>query len=362
MKKIVSLALAACLLFSLFLSVASAVSYPTTGITRESVKMRQDTNTKSKVLENLKKGKDLIVEGEEEVDGVLWYKVTTPKKGKVGYVQGIYLSVQDNDLIEAIDQSSKAKTMTVTIEGRCDDYKNLGKSYSAVCEINGIRLPGTSLPIKKKATAKLAPDEEFAFLTYLKSKNADGTERSTYTPTEAELESGFSVSQTVTCISFKTQKEIVWVVTYTFMPEGAKAAKDTKTTTDTKDTKTTTTSSDPEINYDLSASSEKPTGAVKREIDHYEEREVEVTERVVSGYKTYIAYEVDENGKPKAVEKQKPVYTLQKVKKVVKVPVYKDEMPEGSTTTTDSTGTAGSADDEEPEEPEEVDEEVEEEG
>ena len=86
MKKIVSLALAACLLFSLFLSAASAVSYPTTGITRESVKMRQDTNTKSKVVKNMKKGKDLIVEGEEEVDGVLWYKVTTPKKGKTVWI------------------------------------------------------------------------------------------------------------------------------------------------------------------------------------------------------------------------------------------------------------------------------------
>ena len=193
MKKIVSLILAACLLFSLLLSTASAVVYPSTGRTREAnVRMRAEPSAKGKkVAQFSKKGYELTVEGEEEVDGELWYQVTTPK-GKTGYVQGIYLSVEDNDFIEAVEESGKAKTMTVSVTGRCDDYKGLGKKYNQLFEVNGLRLP------TKKATAQIAPDEEFSFLSYLSQKNAAGTEKSTYTPSAADLENGFTVTQTVT--------------------------------------------------------------------------------------------------------------------------------------------------------------------
>ena len=368
MKKIVSLIMAACLLFSLMISTASAVVYPSTGRTRvANVALRSEPSTKGKKVASFsKKGYELTVEGEEEVDGILWYQVTTPK-GKTGYVQGIYLSVEDNDFLEAVEENSQAKTMSVSVTGRCDDYKGLGKKYSQLFEINGIALP------TKKPTAKLAADEEFSLLSYLSNKNASGTEKSTYTPTAEELTNGFTVTQTVTCISNKTQKEIVWVMTWTFMPEGAKAtaSKNDKNSKDSKDSKAGSSNSanysGTDISYDLSSSETKPTAAVKREIDHYEEKEMEVTERVVVGYKTYIAYEVDEKGKAKEVEKQKPVYELQKVKKMVKVPVYKDEMPEGSTDTstdtdtskTDETGTGDDGDI--PEEEEDYDSESEEE-
>lgn len=324
--------------------------YPASGKTRQkNVIMRKEADSKSKkVVTFSKKGQELTVTGEETVDGVLWYAVTSPK-GKEGYVQGIYVSVEEDDRINAVKKSGAPKKMEVTIEASCADYQGLGKTWTKQYEVNGIELA------EKGSTVEMAEGVEFSYLTCLVNKNANGISKEAYAPTAGDLTSGFTRTMNMIAIS-KKGKQIQWSITFTFMPEGtaaaaraaakaeaASAASDSgtvKKATNTGSKKTTTSNKKQVVTYALDAASDKPTQAVVREIDHYEDREMEVTERVQTGTKTYYAYETDEKGKSVMVEKTKPVYTTQTVRKVVSVPVYKDELPPGYTSSSSSSSSS----------------------
>ena len=329
--------------------------YPASGKTRQkNVIMRKEADSKSKkVVTFSKKGQELTVTGEETVDGVLWYAVTSPK-GKEGYVQGIYVSVEEADRINAVKKSAAPKKMEVTIEASCADYQGLGKTWTKQYEINGIELAD------KGSVVEMAEGVEFSYLTCLVNKNANGISKEAYAPTAGDLTSGFTRTQNMIAVS-KKGKQVQWSITFTFMPEGTAAAakaaaraeaaqtssNGTSTTTTVKKAnsssakKTTATSTRKEVvTYQLDAASDKPAEAVVREIDHYEDREMEVTERVQTGTKTYYAYETDEKGKSVMVEKTKPVYKTQTVRKVVSVPVYKDELPAGYTSSSSSSAAA----------------------
>ena len=326
--------------------------YPASGKTRQkNVIMRKEADSKSKkVVTFSKKGQELTVTGEETVDGVLWYAVTSPK-GKEGYVQGIYVSVEEDDRINAVKKSGAPKKMEVTIEASCADYQGLGKTWTKQYEVNGIELA------EKGSVVEMAEGVEFSYLTCLVNKNANGISKEAYAPTAGDLTSGFTRTMNMIAIS-KKGKQIQWSITFTFMPEGTAAAAraaakaeaaaassdsssgTVKKATNTGSKKTTTSNKKQVVTYALDAASDKPTQAVVREIDHYEDREMEVTERVQTGTKTYYAYETDEKGKSVMVEKTKPVYTTQTVRKVVSVPVYKDELPPGYTSSSSSSSSS----------------------
>ena len=330
--------------------------YPASGKTRQkNVIMRKEADSKSKkVVTFSKKGQELTVTGEETVDGVLWYAVTSPK-GKEGYVQGIYVSVEESDRINAVRKSGAPKKMEVTIEASCADYQGLGKTWTKQYEVNGVELA------EKGGVVEMAEGVEFSYLTCLVNKNANGISKEAYAPTAGDLTTGFTRTQNMIAVS-KKGKQIQWSITFTFMPEGTAAAAKAaaraeaaqtgsngtgtttvKKATNTSSKKTTKSTRREVVTYQLDAASDKPTQAVAREIDHYEDREMEVTERVQTGTKTYYAYETDEKGKSVMVEKTKPVYTTQTVRKVVSVPVYKDELPPGYTSSSSSSASATAA-------------------
>ncbi len=338
-------------------------AYPAEGKTRtKNVILRKSPDAKSKQVKKFsKKGQELTVNGEEIVDGVLWYSVTSPK-GSEGYIQGIYLSVEESDRITAIKKSGTAKKMEVTVEATCDNYQGLSKTWSKVFEINGAELVAQK---NQAITVELAPDVEFSYLTCLieSKNNASGIGKETYTPTAGDITNGFTRTQSLTAVS-KKGKQIIWNITFSFMPEGTKAAaaaaakaeKQQATTvkkassSGSKKTTTTTSNKKQVVMYNLEASADKPTDAVTRKIHHYEEREMQVTERVQTGTKKYYVYETDEKGKSVLTQKEKPVYSTQTVTKMVSVPVYEDELPAGyvepaststnTTTTNASTATA----------------------
>ena len=383
MKRIITLVLVACLILPLLLSGALAdVTYPTEGVTNEgNVRLRKSMSTKSSKLATFKKGQKLTIEGEEEdADGVVWYSVTTPK-GKQGYVLAEFISVPDTEAMDAANASSEKAAMTVNITASCDDFGGLGKGWTKYYELNGATVAA------KKGSATLAPDVEFSLLARVKKGEAIGQEKMTYTPTASEIQSGFTVIQTVVGEHKAKGKSAEWSISYTFTPKGVKAKKETTTTTsgkkettttsktDKEDTsKTTTTTSkksdEDDIVFDLGTKSgDKPTGVVERKIAFYADREVEVTKRIPDGTTSYYVYETDDSGTQVQVEKTRTKYKTVKETVVIKnAPVYQDEIDNGtyvplndSASTSDKTDKSASEDEESEDEDVEVPEEEEEE-
>ena len=200
---------------ALFLSSASALSWPARGVVNtKDVRLRESADTQSTSLKKLKSGTALTVTGEEtDAKGNRWYAVSL-SDGTRGYVMSEYVSVADNEKISAARASGEAAVMLVRVSARCSRYNGLGKTWTRYHEVNGLKLEDGPLPVV------LAPDVPFSLYTHLKSKTkAIGEDEEIYTPTVEEVAGGFTVTRSVTAATAK--KEAVWEITFTFTPAGA---------------------------------------------------------------------------------------------------------------------------------------------
>lgn len=199
-------------------SPATALSFPARGVVNHaSVNLRRSPGSGAERIGKLSSGDRVTVTGtEEDGSGAAWYAVSCSKGS--GYILGEYLSVADEERIQAASASGEAVMMNVSVNAVCANYHGLGKTWSRLFEINGLPLPEKGLAVT------LAPDVPFTLFSSLKSQSgkarAAGVLDSVYTPGAEEIVRGFSVVQTLTAVN-KNGKEAVWTVTFSFVPAGA---------------------------------------------------------------------------------------------------------------------------------------------
>jgi len=350
MKRVCCLLAALCILLTGLVSFAFAASYPAEAVVNaQDVRVRKEMKSNAASLAKLKKGTVVTVTDEaEDEKGNRWYAMVTPK-GKEGFMLAEFLSVREQEYIDAAESSPLATKMNISIHASCSDYKGLPKNgWVFFYEINGIAVE------KGQHTAILAPDVPMTVMARVKNtgnNNARGELKMEYTPTAEEISGGFIINQTVTAVSGKG-KQVEWLVTYVFAPSAATVGKTDKTEQAAKTDKATATPlpvatpvADPDSVLDPTGeessgeeevfTTSRPsavqatTQAVvvtpepEREVDHYETREVQKTRRVVDHYDTYTARELQPDGTVKDVEKQKAVYRVEHYTETVQVPIYK---------------------------------------
>lgn len=210
--------LAVLLMVLVSVSSAAALSFPARGVVNHaSVNLRRGPRSGAERIGKLSLGDRVTVTGtEEDGNGAAWYAVSCSRGS--GYILAEYLSVADEERIQAASASGEAVMMNASVTAVCKDYHGLGKTWSRLFEVNGLLLP------EKGLTVTLAPDVPFTLFSGLKSKSAkaqaSGTLGTVYTPVAEEIVHGFSVGQTLTAVN-KNGKEAVWTVTFTFIPVGA---------------------------------------------------------------------------------------------------------------------------------------------
>ena len=215
MKRILSILVLASLFVALLAPLAEAITYPTLGVTRVKTTVRKEPQPKGKKVVDLKANTEVEVNKREVAeDGTVWYKITTAKE-KEGYIIGTDLAVEDND--RDLDAGSTVGSAVLFLDKsfNCEDYQGLGKKYSWICEINGKPVAG------RHPKTAIGPDVDFTIYTRAtntgKSK-ATGEAMSLFTPSYEDVQNGFAVQQKVVAAS--KDKEVLWTVTYTFLPEG----------------------------------------------------------------------------------------------------------------------------------------------
>lgn len=207
--------------FSPAVARASSVSgliFPARGtVNAAGVNLRRSPRSGAERMAKLKENTAVTVTGEAVDDaGTLWYAVSSA--GKTGYIQAEYLSVADEARILAAEASGEAVMMRLTVSAECKDTGGLGKTWTHLFEINGLKTSGKGLILT------LAPDVPFSLFVRSKSKSARvqaaGEDQTLYTPNAAEIANGFTVVRSVTAVN-KNGREAVWTVTFTFEPVGA---------------------------------------------------------------------------------------------------------------------------------------------
>lgn len=219
MKRIVSILLLVSLFVLLLAPLAEATTYPTYGHTRVKTTVRKEPKPKGKKVVDLKADSEVEVNKMEiGEDGEVWYKITTSKE-KEGYIIGTDLAVEDNDRDDEASSAVYSDVLYLDKSYSCEDYQGLGKKYSWICEINGKPVAG------RHPKTAIGADAEFTIYTRAtnsgKSK-ATGEAKSLFTPSYEDVLNGFAVQQKLTAVS--KDKEVEWVITYTFLPEGVKKA------------------------------------------------------------------------------------------------------------------------------------------
>ena len=217
MKRILSVLVLVSLFVALLAPLAEATTYPTYGHTRVKTTVRKEPKPKGKKVVDLKADTEVEVNKMETgEDGEIWYKITTAKE-KEGYIIGTDLAVEDNDRDEEASSAVYSDVLYLDKTYACEDYNGMGKKYSWICEINGKPVAG------RHPKTAIGADAEFTIFTRAtntgKSK-ATGEAKSLFTPSYEDVLNGFAVQQKLTAVW--KEKEVEWVVTYTFLPEGVK--------------------------------------------------------------------------------------------------------------------------------------------
>lgn len=200
-------------------SAGALTFFPAGGVVNAvSVNVRQAPKAGAGKVAKLKEKAQVTVTGEiTDESGQRWYAVTFARGS--GYIQAEYLSVADEERIQAAKAGGEAVIMRATVRAQCADYNGLGKTWNRLFEINGLPVPEKGLAVT------LAPDIPFSLFSRMKSKSskspASGSDLFLYTPSARELAEGFTVTQTVNAVNSK-QREAVWTVTFTFAPAGAR--------------------------------------------------------------------------------------------------------------------------------------------
>ena len=96
MKRVIILAVAVCMLFSV--SASGSMDYPTLGTcTGSNVRLRDNPGTNSNIIDKANKYDTFIVIGERRVNGEMWYAVDHPKEQGTLWISGRYLDLYNAD-------------------------------------------------------------------------------------------------------------------------------------------------------------------------------------------------------------------------------------------------------------------------
>ena len=102
-------------------------AFPTLGIcTGTSVRYREKPDTDSKILGMLNIPDRIVVLGQKEADGGVWYEIEDPKADKKGFVFGTYIS----PVFDETSQKKETVKMLVKILQQYGITPEKGKSYS----------------------------------------------------------------------------------------------------------------------------------------------------------------------------------------------------------------------------------------